>query len=86
MELNAFLSGLGTGQQPGDAHKALAERFGIPPFSVLNAREGWWQNRKSSWIALGIHSEVGRGGGLTHRIAPDEYRKGDLKKRGGKSG
>jgi hypothetical protein len=20
----------------------LAERFGIPPFSVLNAREGWW--------------------------------------------
>jgi hypothetical protein len=24
----------------------LAERFGIPPFSVLNAREGRWQNRK----------------------------------------
>lgn len=39
----------------------LAERFGIPPFSVLNAREGWWQNRKRAWIDLGIRSELGRG-------------------------
>jgi len=42
----------------------LADRFGIPPFSVLNAREGWWQERKRAWIALGIQSEVGRGGNL----------------------
>jgi len=42
----------------------LADRFGIPPFSVLNAREGWWQDRKAAWIALGIKSELGRGGGL----------------------
>ncbi len=39
----------------------LADRFGIPPFSVLNAREGWWQNRKRAWIDLGIRSELGRG-------------------------
>ena len=38
----------------------LAERFGIPPFSVLNAREGWWQNRKRAWLDLGIRSELGR--------------------------
>lgn len=42
----------------------LAERFGIPPFSVLNAREGWWANRKAAWLALGIESELGRGGQL----------------------
>jgi hypothetical protein len=30
------------------------------PFSVLNAREGWWQARKDAWIALGIRSELGR--------------------------
>ena len=42
----------------------LADRFGIPPFSVLNAREGWWQDRKAAWIALGIKSELGRGGGV----------------------
>lgn len=45
------------------AKASLAERFGVPPFSVLNAREGWWQDRKRAWIALGIQSELGRGGG-----------------------
>lgn len=40
---------------------SLSDRFGIPPFSVLNAREGWWQDRKRAWIALGIQSELGRG-------------------------
>lgn len=39
---------------------SLAERFGVPPFSVLNAREGWWQDRKRAWLALGIKSEIGR--------------------------
>ncbi len=42
---------------------SLSDRFMIPPFSVLNAREGWWQNRKRAWLALGIKSELGRGGG-----------------------
>lgn len=40
---------------------SLAEKFGVPPFSVLNAREGWWQDRKRQWLALGIQSELGRG-------------------------
>lgn len=40
---------------------SLADRFLIPPFSVFNAREGWWQDRKRAWIALGIRSEEGRG-------------------------
>ena len=31
------------------------------PFSVLNARGGWWQERKAAWLALGIQSELGRG-------------------------
>ena len=39
---------------------SLADRFGVPPFSVLNAREGWWQDRKRAWISKGIKSEVGR--------------------------
>jgi ParB-like chromosome segregation protein Spo0J len=43
----------------------LADRFGIPPFTVLNAREGWWQDRKRQWLALGIQSELGRGGGIS---------------------
>jgi len=50
---------------------SLADRFLIPPFSVLNAREGWWQNRKRAWLAIGIKSELGRGGGATWNVNPD---------------
>jgi len=44
-------------------HKSLSERFIVPPFSVLDARQGYWQERKRAWLALGIQSELGRGGG-----------------------
>jgi hypothetical protein len=55
------LSGAGAADDSPPAK--LADRFGIPPFTVLNAREGWWQERKRQWLALGIQSELGRGGG-----------------------
>jgi hypothetical protein len=45
-----------------NGHKSvLARTFEYPPFSVLNARDGWWQERKRQWLALGIESELGRG-------------------------
>jgi hypothetical protein len=57
---------------PGHRKGSLAERFGVPPFTVLSAREGWWQERKRAWIALGIQSELGRGEdrGLAIGISP----------------
>ncbi len=66
-ELEA-LAGLDGGEGDDDAPGAapagsLADRFMCPPFSVLNAREGWWQERKRAWLAIGIKSELGRGGG-----------------------
>jgi DNA modification methylase len=39
---------------------SLAERFVVPPFSVLNARQGYWQRRKAEWLCLGIKGEIGR--------------------------
>lgn len=59
------INGLGLEEElPGKKPKGnLSDRFLIPPFSVLNAREGWWQDRKRAWLALGIKSEEGRGGG-----------------------
>lgn len=39
----------------------IADDFTVPPFSVLNAREGFWQDRKRAWLAMGIKSELGRG-------------------------
>jgi hypothetical protein len=56
---------------PPDKHgSVLSETWEYPPFSVLNAREGWWQERKRQWLALGIRSELGRGG-ATWGINPD---------------
>ena len=45
----------------GAQDSVLGDRFLLPPFTVLNAREGWWQERKTAWLALGIKSELGRG-------------------------
>ena len=39
---------------------SLSDRFLAPPFTVLNAREGWWTNRKAQWLDSGITSENGR--------------------------
>jgi hypothetical protein len=38
----------------------LADDFIIPPFSVLSARDGAWQDRKRRWLSFGIKGEAGR--------------------------
>jgi hypothetical protein len=53
------------------ARRTLAQRFIVPPFSVLNARAGYWRERKAAWMALGIQSEVGRGVNLLGRSPED---------------
>jgi ParB-like chromosome segregation protein Spo0J len=58
--------------EPAEPKGNLSDRFMIPPFTVLNAREGWWQSRKKAWLALGIKSELGRGGGADHAIGADD--------------
>jgi DNA modification methylase len=40
----------------------ISDKFLYPPFSVLNARDGFWQSRKNKWLSLGIQSEIGRTG------------------------
>jgi hypothetical protein len=55
----------------------VADRFVYPPFSVLDARGGDWQERKRAWIAMGLKSEEGRGDALTYSAAAaslDYYR------------
>lgn len=44
------------GSEPG----ALARDFLIPPFSILDARQGNWLNRKRQWATFGIKNEAGR--------------------------
>lgn len=42
----------------------MAERYIVPPFSVLYGNKPDWLKRKRSWIDFGIRSEIGRGGDL----------------------
>ena len=53
----------------GQARRTLAERFGIPPFTLLDARQGYWQDRKRAWIDLGLRSETGRTAGMVGGFA-----------------
>lgn len=39
---------------------ALRDRFIVPPFTTLDARQGYWRERRASWMALGIASDLGR--------------------------
>jgi hypothetical protein len=46
---------------------SLEDQFGVPPFSVLDTRQGYWRTRKENWLALGIESEIGRDDDLAYR-------------------
>jgi hypothetical protein len=41
----------------------LVERFGVPPFTILDARQGYWLERKRGWLELGLRGELGREAG-----------------------
>lgn len=47
-------------------HVTLTDAFIVPPFSILDTRQGYWQDRKRQWISLGIQSEKGRNENLTN--------------------
>lgn len=39
---------------------SLTERFIVPPFSILDSRQGYWQDRKKTWHSLGFDSQETR--------------------------
>lgn len=51
----------------------LFERFIVPPFSVLDSSQGYWQTRRKLWKSLGIESEAGRGDNLTYNGQADDF-------------
>lgn len=61
-EINALLGDdeLANTSLSGEKTK-LTDKFLVPPFTVLDARQGYWQERKKQWLAMGIKSELGRG-------------------------
>lgn len=70
-ELAKLLDGVNDAEGEGDAKGSLIERFLMPPFTVFNARDGAWQDRKRTWIAAGINSLAGRKDSLTFSDGDD---------------
>jgi hypothetical protein len=54
------------------ANPSLADRFLVPPFSVLDARSGWWRDRKRRWLS-GIDPGAGRGEHLAFNTTKTNY-------------
>ena len=57
-------------------HKSLVDRFIVPPFSILDTRQGYWQDRKRIWKDLGIASEIGRKENLIDDSSTEGYNSG----------
>ena len=43
-----------------EEHKTLSDEFIVPPLSILDTRQGYWQDRKREWKSLGLDSGIGR--------------------------
>ena len=59
-DLQRLLAGEDPDFEDQPKNPSLADRFLIPPFSVLDGRQGWWRARKAAWMQVGLRSEVGR--------------------------
>jgi hypothetical protein len=73
MEQNTLIAWdeIETGVENPHDIETLCARWIVPPFSVLDSRQSYWQKRKRLWLKLGIESELGRGETLTYGISPD---------------
>lgn len=66
------------------AFRALADDYIVPPFTVLDTKQGYWRDRVARWKGLGMKSEVGRESGLTYgafssgnyNSMPDQWEEG----------
>lgn len=38
----------------------LADRFIVPPFTILDGRQSYWRERKARWLELGMRPEQGK--------------------------
>lgn len=43
-----------------EQHGSMVDDWGVPPFSVLDTRQAYWQERRRRWLSLGMRSELGR--------------------------
>ena len=66
------------------ASGVVAQRFTLPPFSLLDSRQGEWQERKRAWLSLGLKSDAGRDDAYCYRgaISTDDFMGSEMAKIG----
>jgi len=86
-EAAAWLDEVQQGSRYADPVKeTLAERFGAPPFSVLDSRQGYWQARKRWWRDQpGVRPSLGKDFLGSTSSSPDLDRSAGLKQEHGGS-
>lgn len=47
-------------EKESEEKRKLTDEFLIPPLSIFDTKQGYWQDRKREWKDYGIESEVGR--------------------------
>lgn len=52
---------------------SLLDEYKIPPFTILDTRQGYWQERRRLWLGLNIKSEIGRDAKLTFGKFNQDY-------------
>lgn len=63
--------------------QGLRDYYLCPPFSILDTKQGDWQNRRRLWLSIGIVGELGRGMnllGFSYASAKAAGKAGDLTK------
>lgn len=61
IEIERMFQPAGNGNGGESAKRpSLVDRFIVPPFSILDSRQGYWQERKKQWHELGIDSQETR--------------------------
>jgi hypothetical protein len=57
------------------ASGVVFQRFTFPPFTLLDSRQGEWQERKRAWVSLGIKGDDGREDAHCYRgaISEDDF-------------
>jgi hypothetical protein len=56
---------------------SLQDRFVVPPFTVLDTKQSYWQERRNEWLRWGIRSELGRSENLLNFSAATQLQNGN---------
>lgn len=65
-----------TEEKTKEIHAKLNDRFVVPPFSILDTRQGYWMDRKRTWRSLICDNGESREGTLSESTLVGSYNNG----------